>query len=228
MSDIDQSETGRSVTYRDTRCLTRSTPAYWPPLLIGWQRYLDQWEALRLAKWPMRSSVWLPALVCADIFIKEVMRLHFCNSLRYFPRPWWCEGGAMLPGAEDDKWPGPGLTRIHQVRILTAGRSLLLTTDTLHHATKQSIEYVSRSQVYIIGRIFILVSKSPVYVGSDAWSQIIFCLLMLACSLVTNVYPQPVKVKASPGSKWVIEAFSFVFGLSISCWGSFPWSIVRF
>ena len=77
----------------------------------------------------------------------------------------------------------------------------MLTTDTLHHATAQSIKYVLRSQVYIIGRIFILVSKSPVYVGSDAWSQIIFCLLMLACSLVTNVYPQPVKVKASPGSK---------------------------
>ena len=55
----------------------------------------------------MRVSASLTPLESADIFIKEVMRLNYCNSpANTFPGQTECVlmfGGAMLPGAGDEK-----------------------------------------------------------------------------------------------------------------------------
>ena len=52
----------------------------------------------------MRFSAYLTPLESADIFIKEVMRLNYCNTLaNTFPGQAECVlmfGGAMLPGAD--------------------------------------------------------------------------------------------------------------------------------
>lgn len=63
----------------------------------------------------------------------------------------------------------------------------------------------------VVHHIEVLFWKSPLLVGSDPCSQIIFCPLILACIVVTNVQSQLcVTIRVQPGSKWLMEAFSLV------------------
>ena len=120
----------KAETCRDTQVLTRSTPACWPLRLIAWQGCIDQSEARVPLMWPMRSRVQLTPIKSADIFIKEVMRLNFCNSLaNTFPGAELSIrmfGGAMLPCAERWKMTET-LSWREYGNVLTAKRSLLRT-----------------------------------------------------------------------------------------------------